>query len=577
MSNRPAHLKTRYREELTPRQREILALMSKGLTNFEIAQRLDISLDGVKYHVSGILDKLNVERREEAAAMWQEHQRLGNRLRRAFNAIIPARLVLPIAAGIAGAAVIGGITAAVLLTRGGDDGTPTDAVGTETPDTTPETPAPSVTPEPGANTEDLPSDGTGAYNYDPELAYVDPDGVVWLVAADGSDRRQLLDGCTGIGSPKSGTLTGGLRWSPTGEWIACWKEDLSVRVARVDGSVQGEPFAAGECQGPIGGPSFPPGARGVACNTANGIEVRSADGAVLQTLPLALDQWAWLPDGSAVVAADGGSRMHWNLVSPEGEPVVTITDAFVGEARQFAISPNGDRIAYPGDDGLTIIDVATGDRRVLDLSNIDVETWTGGADLAWAMDGQLLVITGYPTFAIIDVASGEAALHLDNAVVGGRVSPDGRLLAGLVEGSNSVAIANLEDGSVSVVTGFTYDSSGLGMGLHFAWSGDSERVCWVDLRGGTPSCAGVAELVAEPIAVPVQWRQEELGYGDFDIIFAGLGPNETFVAYASPTSSLAGAPQELHVSAPDGSGDVVIGQALSEWASAWRPDGVWRQ
>jgi DNA-binding CsgD family transcriptional regulator len=56
-------------DTLTPREREVLALLRRGLTNEEIAQRLDISLDGAKYHVSQILSKLGVATREEAAAI----------------------------------------------------------------------------------------------------------------------------------------------------------------------------------------------------------------------------------------------------------------------------------------------------------------------------------------------------------------------------------------------------------------------------------------------------------------------------------------------------------------------------
>ncbi|TMG01934.1 MAG: helix-turn-helix transcriptional regulator, partial [Chloroflexi bacterium] len=54
---------------LTPREREVLALLGHGLTNEEIAHRLGISPDGAKYHVSQILSKLGVATREEAAAL----------------------------------------------------------------------------------------------------------------------------------------------------------------------------------------------------------------------------------------------------------------------------------------------------------------------------------------------------------------------------------------------------------------------------------------------------------------------------------------------------------------------------
>lgn len=55
---------------LTPREWEALELLRRGLTNEQIAQRLGISMDGAKYHVSEILSKLGVSSRQEAAT-WQ--------------------------------------------------------------------------------------------------------------------------------------------------------------------------------------------------------------------------------------------------------------------------------------------------------------------------------------------------------------------------------------------------------------------------------------------------------------------------------------------------------------------------
>jgi len=59
---------------LTPREWEVLALLREGLANPEIAERLGISRDAVKYHVSEILSKLGVSSREEAA-VWQPYER----------------------------------------------------------------------------------------------------------------------------------------------------------------------------------------------------------------------------------------------------------------------------------------------------------------------------------------------------------------------------------------------------------------------------------------------------------------------------------------------------------------------
>jgi two-component system, NarL family, nitrate/nitrite response regulator NarL len=54
---------------LTAREREIVALIDDGLSNKEIARALNIELTTVKNHVHNILEKLNVKRRAEAAAL----------------------------------------------------------------------------------------------------------------------------------------------------------------------------------------------------------------------------------------------------------------------------------------------------------------------------------------------------------------------------------------------------------------------------------------------------------------------------------------------------------------------------
>jgi two-component system, NarL family, response regulator DevR len=52
--------------DITPREREILSLLARGLSNVAIGQRLYISAATVKFHVGNVMQKLGVRRRAEA-------------------------------------------------------------------------------------------------------------------------------------------------------------------------------------------------------------------------------------------------------------------------------------------------------------------------------------------------------------------------------------------------------------------------------------------------------------------------------------------------------------------------------
>ena len=55
--------------KLTPREREVVNLIAEGLSNKQIARRLDISVSTAKNHVHNLLDKLNARHRSEVVAM----------------------------------------------------------------------------------------------------------------------------------------------------------------------------------------------------------------------------------------------------------------------------------------------------------------------------------------------------------------------------------------------------------------------------------------------------------------------------------------------------------------------------
>jgi two-component system, NarL family, nitrate/nitrite response regulator NarL len=62
-------------EELSDREEIILAQVSKGLTNKEIARALNLREKTVKHYMTHIMQKLGVRNRLEAALMGQKRQR----------------------------------------------------------------------------------------------------------------------------------------------------------------------------------------------------------------------------------------------------------------------------------------------------------------------------------------------------------------------------------------------------------------------------------------------------------------------------------------------------------------------
>lgn len=106
---------------LTPREQDVLALIRLGLTNAQIAQRLTISPETAKYHVSEILSKLNVSTREQAAA-WQPDA--PTRWPRLLAPLTLARAAL-LAGALAVVAALGILTWSVLASS---DDTPDDII-----------------------------------------------------------------------------------------------------------------------------------------------------------------------------------------------------------------------------------------------------------------------------------------------------------------------------------------------------------------------------------------------------------------------------------------------------------------
>jgi len=109
--------------DITPRQREVAGYIAQGLTNEEIATRLGITHDDAKYHVSELLSRLGLQRREEVAEWYRATPAPRSQLR----GLLAIPLLKP-ALGIGGAALIALLLVVTLTSntiRGG--GNPTHA------------------------------------------------------------------------------------------------------------------------------------------------------------------------------------------------------------------------------------------------------------------------------------------------------------------------------------------------------------------------------------------------------------------------------------------------------------------
>ena len=91
-------------DALTARQLDVARLVADDLTNREIAERLGISLETVKQHVSGAMLRVEVSRREELGDWYHAKHRGGVRQLREL-ALTPLGLV-GLGVGVATLAIV---------------------------------------------------------------------------------------------------------------------------------------------------------------------------------------------------------------------------------------------------------------------------------------------------------------------------------------------------------------------------------------------------------------------------------------------------------------------------------------
>ncbi|APR77017.1 Adenylate cyclase [Minicystis rosea] len=81
-------------EALSPRQRDVLRLVARGLANKEVGAALGISAETVRTHLTQVMARLGVENRTEAAALYLAHEAGPARVARVLER--PAIAVLPL-------------------------------------------------------------------------------------------------------------------------------------------------------------------------------------------------------------------------------------------------------------------------------------------------------------------------------------------------------------------------------------------------------------------------------------------------------------------------------------------------
>jgi DNA-binding CsgD family transcriptional regulator len=123
----------RHPDVLTPAEWRVLEHLREGITNAEIAVRLGITPDGVKYHVSNMLAKLGLPDRTALAA-WQPR---AARLEIPGRGVLRALFTLKVASILGGSVLIVGAAAALALAAlsllPGESDDTSQAIATPTP------------------------------------------------------------------------------------------------------------------------------------------------------------------------------------------------------------------------------------------------------------------------------------------------------------------------------------------------------------------------------------------------------------------------------------------------------------
>ena len=543
-----------YPDILTPREWEVLALLREGLSNEEIAQHLEFTLAGAKYHVSEILGKLGVTTREEAAA-WQPTQRP-----RWLAAAAPAAFLwrraslgwLPgIAAGVAVTAVVAagvGLLVWGLLRTGGEGGG-----------------RPPV----------------------PSLAYAAPDDTIWMVSADGANNVQLVG--EAVGAHNSA-------WSPTGRFMAHEGSDGSFWVLDVE---TGRDTVLDDATTDSVMLRIDPFVRLIRWSPVADAMLyqKFAKESAISPRPVSFGMWAATPGGAPIAVAQRPDllRSAW---SPDGSRIVyevrsadAATPAAIRTNQLFLVNADGSN-THRLTDGILLSDPWSPDGRLLaywksdrggsstigDIYVMDVDSgrefslgeFTSDERPQWSHHRNRHVFYNLA----IDPDAQSAVGLFDRPSVILRWSPDGNKVA-YVEGAafgpppRSLVVLDVESGNSTTFHTSNADTPhAAGSGYSGGWSPDSRYYAFAALESVPDGTYSSALYVADTQS------------GEANQILGGVDIVELFVSFSPDGSRLLiqhGYLQspEIWIARPDGSqaSKIVDGVALQAGDNprGWRP------